>query len=60
MQVEGEKDSRSLLSEAKEREGILSWLTTLKFLDRYAANIKQAVDLDTSKLIGLKSHVTIF
>jgi hypothetical protein len=31
-------------------------LTTLKFPDCYAANIKRIVNLETSKLIGLKSH----
>jgi hypothetical protein len=40
----------------KEREEILVWLTTLKFPDRYAAYIKQAVNLEMCKLIGLKSH----
>jgi hypothetical protein len=29
---------------------------TLKFLNRYAANIKWAVNIDTDKLNGLKSH----
>jgi hypothetical protein len=28
----------------------------LKFPDRYVANIKHAVNLDTGKLVGLKSH----
>jgi hypothetical protein len=27
-----------------------------KFLDRYAANIKRAVNINTGKLVGLKSH----
>jgi hypothetical protein len=40
----------------KEREDIFQWLKILKFLDRYAANIKWAVNLDTGKLVGLKSH----
>jgi hypothetical protein len=40
----------------KERKEILKWLKTLKFLDRYAANIKWAVNIGTSKLNGLKSH----
>jgi hypothetical protein len=31
-------------------------LKKLRFLDRYAANIKRAVNLDTSKLVELKSH----
>jgi hypothetical protein len=39
-----------------ERKEIPKWLKTLKFLDLYATNIKQAVNLSTSKLNGLKSH----
>jgi hypothetical protein len=40
----------------KEREGKLAWLRTLNFPDRYAANIKREVNLNTGKLIWLKSH----
>jgi hypothetical protein len=40
----------------KEREEIFQWLKKLKFPDHYAANIKWAVNLDTGKLVGLKSH----
>jgi hypothetical protein len=39
-----------------ERKEVLRWLKTLKFLDRYATNIKQAVNVGTGKLNGLKSH----
>jgi hypothetical protein len=39
-----------------ERKEILRWLKTLKFPNRYAANIKWAVNVDTGKLKGLKSH----
>jgi hypothetical protein len=39
-----------------ERKEIPKWLKTLKFLDLYVTNIKQAVNLSTSKLNGLKSH----
>jgi hypothetical protein len=39
-----------------ERKEILKWLKKLKFSDRYAANIKWAVNVGTSKLNGLKSH----
>jgi hypothetical protein len=39
-----------------ERKEILKWLKTFKFLDCYVANIKQAVNVDTRKLDGLKSH----
>ena len=40
----------------KERKQILRWLKTLKFPDRYAADIKRVVNLDTGRLNGLKSH----
>jgi hypothetical protein len=40
----------------KEREEMFQWLKKLQFLDRYVANIKWAVNLDTGKLVGLKSH----
>ena len=39
-----------------ERKEIFKWLKNLKFPDRYAANLKRAVNLKTGKLIGLKSH----
>jgi hypothetical protein len=39
-----------------ERKEILKWLKKLKFSDRYAANIKRAVNVGTGKLNGLKSH----
>jgi hypothetical protein len=40
----------------QEREEIFQWLKKLRFPDRYATNIKRAVNLDTGKLVGLKSH----
>jgi hypothetical protein len=39
-----------------ERKEVPRWLKTLKFLHRYAANIKRAVNVGTSKLNVLKSH----
>jgi hypothetical protein len=39
-----------------ERKEILRWLKKLKFPDRYACNIKRAVNISTGKLNGLKSH----
>jgi hypothetical protein len=39
-----------------ERKEVLRCLKTLKFPDRYAANIKQAINVSTGKLNGLKSH----
>ena len=40
----------------EERKQIFMWLKTLKFPDRYAANIKRCVNLNTGRLNGLKSH----
>jgi hypothetical protein len=40
----------------KDRKQIFLWLKTLKFPDRYAANIKRAVSVAKGKLNGLKSH----
>jgi hypothetical protein len=39
-----------------ERKEILRWFKKLKFADRYASNIKRAVNISTGKLNGLKSH----
>jgi hypothetical protein len=39
-----------------ERKEVLRWLKTLKFSDRYVANIKRVVNVGISKLNGLKSH----
>jgi hypothetical protein len=39
-----------------ERKEILRWLKKLKFSNRYVYNIKQAVNVSTGKLNGLKSH----
>jgi hypothetical protein len=39
-----------------ERKEILMWLKKLKFLDRYVANIKRAINVSTGKPNGLKSH----
>jgi hypothetical protein len=37
-------------------EEIFQWLKKLRFLDRYASNIKRVVNLNTGTLVGLKSH----
>jgi hypothetical protein len=39
-----------------KRKEVLRWLKALKFLDRYAANIEQAVNIGTDKLNRLKSY----
>jgi hypothetical protein len=35
---------------------VLKWIKTLKFPNRYVANIKLAVNVSTGKLNGLESH----
>jgi hypothetical protein len=35
---------------------IMKWFKDLKFPDRFAANLKKAVNLSQCKFIGLKSH----
>jgi hypothetical protein len=39
-----------------ERKEILRWVKKLKFSNRYASNIKRAVNVNTDKLNGLNSH----
>jgi hypothetical protein len=39
-----------------ERKDILKWLKKLKFPDRYASNIKRAVNVNSGELNGMKSH----
>jgi hypothetical protein len=34
----------------------MKWFKDLKFPDRFAANLKKAVNLSQCKFIGLKSH----
>jgi hypothetical protein len=40
----------------KERKEVLIWLQNLKFPDGYAAAFRRAVNLETGKLSGVKSH----
>jgi hypothetical protein len=40
----------------KERKEVLIWLQNLKFPDGYAAGLRKAVNLDSGKLSGVKSH----
>jgi hypothetical protein len=62
--LEAKPNARGKLSRPKapyclkltERIEVLWWIKTLKFLDRYAANIKRIVNVGTDKLNGLKSH----
>jgi hypothetical protein len=41
---------------ARDRKEVLIWLKNLKFSDGYAACFRRAVNLDTGKLSGVKSH----
>jgi hypothetical protein len=40
----------------KERKEVLIWLQNLKFVDGYAVGFRRAVNLETGKLSGVKSH----
>jgi hypothetical protein len=40
----------------KESKKVLIWLQNLKFTDGYAAGFRRAVNLDSGKLSGVKSH----
>jgi hypothetical protein len=40
----------------KERKVVLIWLQNLKFPDGYAAGFRRAVNLESGKLSGVKSH----
>jgi hypothetical protein len=46
----------SILFDAERVRRDISMVEKIKFPDRYAANIKWEVNLDTGKLVGLKSH----
>jgi hypothetical protein len=41
---------------ARDRKEVLIWLKNLKFPDGYAVSFRRAVNLDTRKLSGVKSH----
>jgi hypothetical protein len=40
----------------KERKEVLIWLQNLKFTDGYATSFRRAVNLESGKLSGVKSH----
>jgi hypothetical protein len=40
----------------KERKEVLIWLQNLKFLDGYTAGFMRAVNFESGKLSGVKSH----
>jgi hypothetical protein len=43
-------------SKSKEKKEVLIWLKNLKFSDGYAAGFRRAVNLESGKLSGVKSH----
>jgi hypothetical protein len=51
----GGKPCAPFCMKPKERK-VLIWLQNLKFLDGYAAGFRRAVNLDSRKLSGVKSH----
>jgi hypothetical protein len=50
------KPRASFCLKARDRKEILIWLKNLKFPDGYATGFRRAVNLDTRKLSGVKSH----
>jgi hypothetical protein len=42
--------------EKKHRTEVIEWLQALKFLDGYAANLRRGTNLETSRVLGMKSH----
>jgi hypothetical protein len=40
----------------KPKEKVLIWLKNLKFLDGYAVGFRRAMNLESGKLSGVKSH----
>jgi hypothetical protein len=52
----GGKPRVPLCLKARDRKEVLIWLKNLKFPDGYAAGFRRAVNLDTGKLSGVKSH----
>jgi hypothetical protein len=52
----GRKPLASFCLEPKETKEVLIWLQNLKFLDGYAAGFRRAVNLESEKLSGVKSH----
>jgi hypothetical protein len=52
----GGKPHAPFCLKARDRKEVLIWLKNLKFPDGYAAGFKRALNLDTGKLSGVKSH----
>jgi hypothetical protein len=52
----GGKPRAPFCLKARDRKGVLIWLKNLKFPDGDATSFRRAVNLDTGKLSGVKSH----
>jgi hypothetical protein len=52
----GGKPHASICLKARDRKEVLIWLKNMQFPDGYAAGFRRAVNLDTKKLSGVKSH----
>jgi hypothetical protein len=52
----GSKPCTPFSFKPKERKEVLIWLQNLKFLDGYAAGFRRAVNFESGKLSGVKSH----
>jgi hypothetical protein len=39
-----------------DRKEVLQWIKTLRFPDGYAANLSRGLNVDTMKVLGMKSH----
>jgi hypothetical protein len=52
----GGKPHASICLKARDRKEVLIWLKNMKFTDGYAMGFRRAVNLDTGKLSGVKSH----
>jgi hypothetical protein len=56
LKYHGGKPRAPFCLKARDRKEVLIWLKNLKFPDGYAAGFRRAVNLDTGKLSGVKSH----
>jgi hypothetical protein len=42
--------------EKKHRTEVIEWLQALNFPDGYAANLRRRANLETDRVLGMKSH----
>jgi hypothetical protein len=52
----GGKPCASFYFVSKQRKEVMNWLKRLKFINGYAAGLRQAMNVTTGKLHELKSH----